>query len=351
MNCPRLRLYPDLRRWWELHRNPDFKINGMSTLNLVWVFPFLITLCSCGQVVQTTQQNFKITSKDSVQLATTFTRPAGLSQTPLIILIHGSGNDNRQNPYYQLLTKEFCDIGFSVIAYDKRGCDNSTGNWLTVPFSCLKDDVLSIVNHFAADTTITKIGLWGGSEGSNVAVWAATENKDVDFVIAQSFTAMTFAEQNKYVKSQSLKRYRNVSQQETDDLMKLQDLLYEFVRTGKGYSDYIQFFNRFRNRDWFAEILGQPVNEYGQWSKWYKTKLDIESTEFTRKLMVPTLFIWGGRDPLIEVNKSMALVKASNQSDKLRFKIFDHADHSLYAGGRKPEHLKYMKEWLTTIAN
>lgn len=323
----------------------------MTKFNLIGFFLLNIMLCSCGQGVQTTQHNFKITTKDSIHLALTLTKPVGLKKSPLIILVHGSGNDNRQNEYYKLLTKEFCSIGFSVIAYDKRGCDSSTGNWLTVPFSYLKDDVLSIVNQFTKDTTISKIGLWGGSEGSNVAVWAASENKDIDFVIAQSFTAMTFAEQNKYVKSQNIKRYSNVSQQKIDDLLKLQDLLNEFVRTGKRYNDYIKLFNIFRNEDWFTEILGQPVSENGQWSKWYKTKLDINSTEFTKNLTVPSLFIWGQNDQLIEVGKSMTLVKSSNQGNNLQFKIFDNADHSLYAGGRKPEHLKYMKEWLVKIAN
>lgn len=323
----------------------------MSKIYHIWFLLLNLILCSCGQGVQTTQQNFKISTKDSIDLAITLTKPVGLNKSPLIILVHGSGNDNRQNEYYKLLTKEFCGIGLSVITYDKRGCDSSTGNWLTVPFSYLKDDVLSIVSQFTRDTTISKIGLWGGSEGSNVAVWAASENKDIDFVIAQSFTAMTFAEQNKFVKSQSIKRYANVSQQKICDLLKLQDLLNEFVRTGNGYSNYINSFNSFRHEEWFTEILGQPVSENGQWRKWYRTKLDINSTVFTKNLTVPSLFIWGQNDQLIEVDKSMQLVKSSNQGNNLYFKIFENANHSLYTGSNKPVHLKYMREWLTEIAN
>lgn len=323
----------------------------MSNIYFIWFLLLNLILYRCGQGVQTTQQNFKITTKDSIDIAITLTKPTGLNKSPLIILVHGSGNDNRQNEYYKLLTKEFCGIGLSVITYDKRGCDSSTGNWLAVPFSYLKDDVLSIVSQFTKDTTISKIGLWGGSEGSNVAVWAASENKDIDFVIAQSFTAMTFAEQNKYVKSQNIKRYSNVSQQKIDDLLKLQELLNEFVRTGNGYNNYINSFNSFRHEEWFAEILGQPVSQNGQWSKWYRTKLDINSTEFTKNLTVPSLFIWGQNDQLIEVDKSMTLVMSSNQGNNLYFKIFVNANHGLYTGGRKPVHLKYMKEWLTKFAN
>jgi len=68
-------------------------------------------------------------------------------------------------------------------------------------------------------------------------------------------------------------------------------------------------------------------------------------------LTVPSLFIWGKNDQLIEVDKSMTLVKSANQGNNLYFKIFENANHSLNTGGKKPVHLKYMKEWLTKIAN
>lgn len=305
-------------------------------------------LAGCGQKVEVTEQNFRVVTKDSIQLACTLTRPAGVPYTPLIILIHGSGNDSRQNEYYQMLTSEFCEIGLSVITYDKRGCDSSAGHWLNVPFSYLKDDVLTIVNQFEGDSTISKIGLWGGSEGSNVAVWAATESKAIDFVIAQSFTAMTFAEQNKYVKSKSISRYPNVSQQTKDDLLQLQDLLYTYVRTGQGYQNYLNAFNRFSHEEWFTEILGNPVSENGQWSHWYKTKMDIPNSVYVAALTIPALFIWGEEDQLIDVAKSMEIVRSANQNLQIEVNIIRDADHSLYAGGRRPEHLEMMKEWLTS---
>lgn len=142
--------------------------------------------------------------------------------------------------------------------------------------------MLSIVNHFSQDSSFTHIGLWGGSEGSNLAVWAAAENEEIDFVIAQSFTSMTFAEQNKYVKLNQVKNYSNVIQSKIDDLMRLQDLLYEFVRTGQGYSEYLKAFNSFRDDEWFANILDEPISENGLWAKWYKTKLDIYTAEFLK---------------------------------------------------------------------
>lgn len=303
-------------------------------------------LISCGQKVSTTSTNIKLTTTDSVHLAITLTKPEDIIKTPLIILIHGSGNDSRENPYYKMLTDEFCSIGFSVITYDKRGCDSSTGNWLSVPFSFLKDDVITIVNHFSKDTAITQIGLWGGSEGSNIAVWTASENKEIDFVIAQSFTSMSFAEQNKFATLTRIKNYSNVSEQKLNELMKLQDLLFAFVRTGSGYNEYMNTFNSFRNEEWFSDILNEPVTKNGLWSKWYKTKIDINSSEFIKDINIPILFIWGQNDELIDVNKSLQLAKSVKQDSHLMFKIFERADHSLYAGGNKPVHLKYLKEWL-----
>jgi len=318
----------------------------MNVNTSILSFILLFTILGCTPKVKTISKEFRLITPDSIQLGITLTKPAALNNTPLIILIHGSGNDSRANEYYKMLTEEFCNIGFSVITYDKRGCDSSTGNWLSVPFSYLKEDLLSIVNHFSKDTTFTKIGLWGGSEGSNIAVWAASENKEIDFVIAQSFTSMTFADQNKFVKLNRIKNYSNLSQSKINEVMRLQDLLYAFVRTGEGYSDYLKLFNSFRNEEWFADILAEPISENGLWASWYKTKIDLYSAEFLKNLRIPVLFIWGQNDALIDVKKSKEIAMSIKRDDKFLFQIFDNADHSLYAGGRKPVHLKFMKEWL-----
>lgn len=325
------------------------KLKPLTKIFMLSYFALCSMLVSCGHKVKTTSTDLKLSTADSVQLAITLTKPNGAKKTPLIVLIHGSGNDSRANPYYKMLTNEFCSIGFSVITYDKRGCDSSTGNWLTAPFSYLKDDVITIINNFSKDTSITQIGLWGGSEGSNVAVWAASESKIIDFVIAQSFTSMTFADQNKFVKLNRVKNYSMVTEQKINELLKLQDLLYDFVRTRNGYTEYLNSFNSFRNESWFTDILGEPVSEQGLWSKWYKTKLDINSTEFIKNINIPVLFVWGQNDQLIDVNKSLQMAKSVKQDNNLIFKIFDNADHSLYAGGTKPIHLKFMKEWLRNI--
>lgn len=318
---------------------------------LIYVLLALIVLLStaCEQNIKTALQEYSFLTEDSIRLVGTLNRPLEATKSPLIILVHGSGNDSRENEYYQLLVKEFCNIGYSVFIYDKRGCNASTGNWLTVPFYYLKDDVLTIVKEFDKDTTITKIGLWGGSEGSNVAVWAASESSDIDFVIAQSFTAMTFAEQNKFVKQTRMRNYPNTSEQKIKELLDLQDLLYEYVRTGNNYDKYISAFNNLRNEPWFSDVLNQPVTENSQWSRWYKSKLDIQSSTFLNRIHIPVLFVWGQNDELIDVNRSMSILKMTTESDNITYKVFENADHSLYSGGRKPIHLKFMKEWLNKI--
>ena len=129
----------------------------------------------------------------------------------------------------------------------------------------------------------------------------------------------------------------------------MQDLLNYYVRTGKGYDKYISAFNNFRNEKWFSDILNQPVTENSQWSKWYRTKLDIKSSIFLDSIHIPVLFVWGQNDELIDVNKSMRMLKMKRKSDNITYKVFNNADHSLYAGGRRPVHLRFMKEWLNKI--
>lgn len=90
-------------------------MNGMKYLLLT----LIIVLCiSCEKNIKSTLQEYSFLTKDSISLVGTLTRPLEATKSPLIVLVHGSGNDGRENEYYKLLTKEFCNIGYSVFTYD-----------------------------------------------------------------------------------------------------------------------------------------------------------------------------------------------------------------------------------------
>ena len=64
-----------------------------------------------------------------VQLAGTLLAPSTAGKHPAIILVHGSGAENREFilPFARFLVRR----GMAVLGYDKRGVGGSTGDWQT----------------------------------------------------------------------------------------------------------------------------------------------------------------------------------------------------------------------------
>jgi hypothetical protein len=80
-------------------------------------------------------------SSGDIQLAGTLISPNTDGKHPAIILVHGSGPQNRESmlPFARFLIRH----GMAVLGYDKRGVGSSTGNWNTASFDDLAGDVVT----------------------------------------------------------------------------------------------------------------------------------------------------------------------------------------------------------------
>ena len=80
-------------------------------------------------------------SSGDVQLTGTLITPATGRPHPAVILVHGSGAENREYmlPWARFLIRR----GMAVLGYDKRGVGGSTGNWNTASFDDLAGDVVA----------------------------------------------------------------------------------------------------------------------------------------------------------------------------------------------------------------
>ena len=78
-------------------------------------------------------------SSGNIRLAGTFIRPSSGAKHPAIILVHGSGAENREYvlPFARFLVRH----GVAVLGYDKRGVGQSTGDWNTASYAELAGDV------------------------------------------------------------------------------------------------------------------------------------------------------------------------------------------------------------------
>lgn len=129
-------------------------------------------------------------SQNKVSLSGTLTLPDSTGIFPAIILIAGSGPNDRDEtifghkPFY-LLSDYLTRNGFAVLRYDKRGVGKSTGDYSKATISDFVTDASNALEYLKSRKGIdsSKIGMLGHSEGGIIAPMVASKSSDVKFLV------------------------------------------------------------------------------------------------------------------------------------------------------------------------
>lgn len=129
-------------------------------------------------------------SAANITLAGTLTLPAKEGNYPAVIMITGSGPQNRNEELlghkpFLIIADYLTRHGIAVLRYDDRGTAKSTGNFKTATSADFATDVKAAVAYLKTRKEINtkKIGLVGHSEGGLIAPMVAADSKDVAFIV------------------------------------------------------------------------------------------------------------------------------------------------------------------------
>ncbi len=129
--------------------------------------------------------------KFGFDLAGTLTLPKGNGPFPAVVLITGSGQQNRDEEIFGhksflLIADYLTKRGFAVLRCDDRGVFKSKGSLVDVTSYDFSTDALAQVDFLKGDKRIDskKIGLIGHSEGGLIAMMLASENNGIAFFIS-----------------------------------------------------------------------------------------------------------------------------------------------------------------------
>ena len=123
-------------------------------------------------------------------LSGTLTLPKKDGKFPAVILISGSGAQNRDEeifghkPFF-VIADHLTKNGIAVLRYDDRGTAKSEGNFKNSTTEDFATDVESAINYLLTRKEIdsNKIGLIGHSEGGIIAPMVAVNNENVNFIV------------------------------------------------------------------------------------------------------------------------------------------------------------------------
>jgi len=136
-----------------------------------------------------------------IELAGTLTLPTKNGKFPVVILISGSGPQDRDESFmghkpFLVLSDYLTKQGIGVLRFDDRGNGESTGDFGNATTEDFSKDVLSAIAYLKtrSDVDIKNIGLIGHSEGGIIAPLVANNSKDIAFMVLLASTGISGTE-------------------------------------------------------------------------------------------------------------------------------------------------------------
>jgi pimeloyl-ACP methyl ester carboxylesterase len=308
-----------------------------------------------------------------VKLAGTLTKPRGAGKFPAVVLITGSGPQDRDEALlghrpFLVLADSLTRRGIAVLRCDDRGFAKSTGDRKKATTFDFVEDALAQVAFLRSRPEIdpTKIGLIGHSEGGIIAPIAAGRSNDVAFIVMLAGTGLP-GEQITAMQQSLIAKTEGVSDATIRQIAEIQS---KMVALAKSDSDPATLQKKAREllagipqaeRDkmhFSDENVAQSVTLMS--SPWFKTFLTLDPRPYLAKVKVPVLAIGGERDlqvPPKENLKEISTALKNNHDVTVRElpglnHLFQHCktgSPSEYAGIEEtfaPAALDVVGEWI-----
>lgn len=260
-----------------------------------------------------------------LKLAGTLTLPNKAGKHPAVILVTGSGPQNRDEEImghrpFAVIADYLTRQGFAVLRLDDRGTGQSTGTFAGSTTADFVTDINAAFGFLQADKRIDKkrIGLLGHSEGGMVAPMLAVENKKVAFVILMAAPGVPIQDvmlrQNRDIalqagedeaeiaKSQALLRKIYTAINEDEDGEKGVDELFALIRADIGEE---------QDSNEVKQTLSYFVDD-----PWFNYFIRTEPEGYLAQLRCPVLALQGGKDIQVAADDNLPAIQAHLEKAK-----------------------------------
>jgi uncharacterized protein len=146
------------------------------------------------------QEDVTFTNGD-ITLAGTLTLPEGDGPFPAIVLVTGSGPQDRDESVaplatiksFRLIADALTRAGMGVLRYDDRGVGKSTGDYSAATIADFATDASAAIDYLLTRSEIDsdQIGLLGHSEGGMVAAMLGASNPHLKFIVSTAGPAVS----------------------------------------------------------------------------------------------------------------------------------------------------------------
>ena len=244
--------------------------------------------------VQYTEVAFSNAAQD-IDLAGMLFVPEGEGPFPAAVIIHGSGTSVRNNRWYLTLTNHLQENGVAVLLPDKRGSEQSGGNWRTADFEDLATDTRAAIDFMQEQelVAISGVGIIGMSQGGWIAPIVARDSNDLRFVVSMVGSTVTPNEQLLFEEDHNLRQMGFLP--------------------GVSYA---------------IALMSTRYLRHGPMADFYDAVGDYDSIPLWESMDIPALAIFGRDDTNVPTEESAARLNAVG-NDAIEIVVYDGSGHAV----------------------
>lgn len=230
-----------------------------------------------------------------LELAGMLLVPDGHGPFPAAVIIHGSGTSRRDSGWCLTLCRYLQQNGVVVLLPDKRGSEQSEGNWRTASFEDLATDTVAAVAFLKKQNVanISDIGVVGLSQGGHIAPVVADNTQDIAFIVNIVGAAVPMHDLLVY--------------EETHNLRELGIL--------PGLSDLLAYAT-----SWSIRVLNQ--------SQFWDAIGNFDPIPYWQRTTVASLVLYGQNDTNVPSSESASILRSLNNPN-IEVRIYEGSGHAL----------------------
>lgn len=332
-------------------------LEALATSGAMWVVVSALMLLPASARAQQFTTETVTWRTGEVSLEGTLYLPKSAGPYPCAVFIHGSGTLPRSERIFREHAERLAPVGLAMLIYDKRGTGKSTGDWRKATFADLASDAIGAAKLLQRDARIDpgRIGLFGASQGGGIALFAASKDVPIAFIVTLSGPTTTPVEQGHFIVEAALRK-KGHPDAEILEALALDRQVTEVYRTDTGWDQARSAVEAARSKPWFADA-GVGIQPRDSWNwKWYRDlPFDFDPLPLLEGLRIPLLATYGGNDALVPSRAAAATIESLRAKGKdFTSRVFPGVGHILYTetGGpsrswRAPEEYWVMLvDWL-----
>lgn len=261
-----------------------------------------------------------------ITLAGTLTLPSGDAPFPVVLLITGSGPQDRNETIYNhrpfmVLADYLTRQGVAVLRVDDRGVGKSTGDFSQATSVDFASDVLAGIEYLKARKEINpkQIGLIGHSEGGLIAPMVAVKSPYVAFIVLMAGTGLT-GEEILYLQGALISRAMGVSEEDITKNRQFNEKIFSVIKEEKDKKNAEERLRQMFMEDWEKmsdekkEQIGDPevflkAQLQSLLSPWLKFFLTYDPKPTLSKVKCPVLAINGEKDLQVPPKENLSAIE------------------------------------------